>query len=136
MRMHNWQFSVRTLLLLTAVASLVLAVAVHIPEVIVLSLILGLSWLLVIEGPWEILRLLFSERHPWWSAAAWIVLGTLLLAATAALGWRLASSRVTSEPWKIGLVAALYGGLAATSYRAAIRSVRRARTQDSPPTGR
>jgi hypothetical protein len=134
--MTRWQFSLRTLLLITAIVSAVLAVAVRIPEIVVLSAVVAAFGFFVVEGPRGMLRLLVSERHPRWSAVLWMVFGTLLLAAAVALGGRLAFGPVQSETWKICLVAALYCCLSMFCYRTALRTIRRTGSQDSPPAGR
>jgi hypothetical protein len=130
--MNRWQFSLRTLLLVTVILSVVLAIAKRAPEIVKYSALVCGTGILIIEGPARLLNLLVSERHPRWSALLWVLIGSGLLAAAAGLTWTLATGQVSREPWKLVLVAALYFCLSLLCYRMSFRAIRRGWTQASP----
>jgi hypothetical protein len=82
--MNRWRFSIRSLLVLTATLSIVLAFAVNLPELFRVALVIA-SPVLLIVAILQAANFATSDRRPRLSVLSWILLGTFFALYSAAI---------------------------------------------------
>jgi hypothetical protein len=74
--MSRWQFSIRGLLVVTAIISAVLAVAVRLPAFFKVCLLIAAPTLLLMIAAFQSANFATSDRRPRFALFAWIALGS------------------------------------------------------------
>jgi hypothetical protein len=110
----RWQFSLRAVMILTALVAIIVAFAANYPG-LALAILCGTVWVLFESGAIGQIVCALSEpkvyvRHPILATVTWFLTGTFCLAATGVFLWAAFSPKSSAPFWAPLIPALLFGG--------------------------
>ena len=134
----HWQFSLRAVLILTAIISVVMACAANYPEIALIALC-ATVWMLFASGGMGQIVVALSRpavysRYPILATFTWLVSGLLCVAASGVFWWAALSPQSQAPFWGPLMPALWFGAFGCYCLYLLWRSLRRPPTPDDEQT--